>query len=137
MEPMGSEQSQQQSPRKLDLASRQRQLKGMLLVNEEWRALPVMRPQQVMVLVCPHHHPQAVVHLRQVVWVPVIIHQQIALVNPQLVGPVVIPQQIALVHPQLVGPVIVPNQLVVPVVIVQQNIWICRKHMVNQKSLVQ
>ena len=105
----------------------------MSLVNKEWRALP----QRVMVPVCPHHHPQAVAHPRQVVWVPVIIPQQIALVHPQLVGPVIIPQQIALVHPQLVEPVIVPNQLVVPVVIMQQNIWISLKCMVNPKSLVQ
>ena len=114
----------------------------MLLVNNDSRALPVMRHQQVLRLVCPHHHPQAVAHPQQVQVVPVIIPQ------PQLVVPVINPHQhqVALVHPQLVVPVVNPHQhqvalvhpqLVVPVVILKANFWITRKCMVNQKSIVQ
>ena len=137
MEPMGSEQLQQKSPQKSDLASPVKTTERDVASKQGVESI-ASHASPTGNGACMSSSPSTSSGTSPASGVGSSHHSPANSIGTSPIGGASRhSQQIALVHPQLVGPVIVPNQLVVPVVIVQQNIWISRKRMVNQKSLVQ
>ena len=131
MEPMGSEQLQQQSPRKSDLASSAKTTERDVASEQGVESI-ASHASPTADGACMSSSPSTSSGASPASGGGSSRHSPANSIGTSPIGGASHHSPAnSLVHPQLVGPVVGPNQLVVPVVIEQQNIWISQKHMVN------